>query len=72
MMCLCVSIPMQSVYVQSSGRAGYEVKMNCIFSSSICCSVTQSCPTLFNPLGYSMSGFPVLHYFLELAQTQIH
>ena len=35
------------------------------------CSVAQSCLTLCNPTDYSMPGFPVLHYLLELAQTQI-
>ena len=29
-------------------------------------SVTQSCPTLCNTMDCSMSGFPVLHYFLSL------
>ena len=31
-----------------------------------------SCLTLCNPMDYSMPGFPVLHYFLEFAQTQVH
>ena len=31
-------------------------------------SVTQSCPTLFNPMNCSTPGFPVLHYLLEFAQ----
>ena len=30
------------------------------------CSVTKSCPTLFNPMTCSMPGFPVLHYLLDL------
>ena len=34
-----------------------------------CCSVTQSCPTLYDPIDYSMPGFPVLHCLPELAQT---
>ena len=34
-----------------------------------CCSVTQLCPTLCNPMDCSMPGFPVLHYLLEFAQT---
>ena len=37
-----------------------------------CCSVTQSCPTLCNPLDGSSPGFPVLHHFPELAQTHVH
>ena len=39
-----------------------------------CCSVARSCPnpTLCDPTDCSMSGFPVLHYLLELAQTPVH
>ena len=36
-----------------------------------CCSVTQSCPTLCNPMDWSMPGFPVLHNLLELVQTHV-
>ena len=31
-----------------------------------CCSVTQLCPTLCNPMDYSTSGFPVLHHLPSL------
>ena len=49
---------------------------NCIYHrklySMLCCfSVTQSCPTLCNPEDHSTPGFPVLHYFWELAQTRV-
>ena len=37
-----------------------------------CCSITKSCPTLCNPMGCSMPGFPVYHQLLELAQTYVH
>ena len=33
-----------------------------------CCSVVQSCPTLWDPMDYSTPGFPVLHSLLEFAQ----
>ena len=36
------------------------------------CSLSQSCPTLCDPMDYSKPGFPVLHHLLELAQTHIH
>ena len=36
------------------------------------CSVTQSCLTPGNPMDCSTPGFPVLHYFLEFAQTHVH
>ena len=32
-------------------------------------SVTKLCPTLCNPMDYSMPDFPVLHYLLEFTQT---
>ena len=34
----------------------------------ICCSITESCPALGNPMDCSMPAFPILHYLLELAQ----
>ena len=36
-----------------------------------CCSVTQSCPTLCDPVDCNTPGFPVLHHLLELAQTHV-
>ena len=35
-------------------------------------SVTQLCPTLYNPMDCSTPGFPVHHQLLQLAQTHIH
>ena len=35
-------------------------------------SVTQSCPTLSNPMDCSMPGFPIHHQLVELAQTHVH
>ena len=40
-----------------------------LVSVHCCCSVTQLCPTLCDPMDCSMLGYPVLHYLLELAQT---
>ena len=37
-----------------------------------CCLVTKSYPTLCDPINCSTSGFPVLHYLLEFAQTHVH
>ena len=34
--------------------------------------VTQSCPTLCNPMDCSMPGFPVHHQLPELSQIHIH
>ena len=35
-------------------------------------SVAQSCPTLCDPVDWSMPGFPVHHQLVELAQTHVH
>ena len=37
-----------------------------------CCSVAQWCPTLCNPIDWSMLGFPVLHHLPEFAETHFH
>ena len=36
-----------------------------------CCSLTQSCLTLYDPKDCSTPGFPVLHQLPELAQTHV-
>ena len=35
-------------------------------------SVTQSCPTLCDPMNCSPPGLPVHHQFLEFTQTHVH
>ena len=40
--------------------------------NSYCCSVTQSHPTLCNPMECSTPGFPALHHLLEFVQTHVH
>ena len=37
-----------------------------------CCSITQSCLTLCNPMDCSTLGFPVLHYLTDFVQTHAH
>ena len=39
--------------------------------SDNCCSVTQSCLTLCDPMDCSTPGFPVLHYLPEFAQIHV-
>ena len=46
----------------------YFFPANCLQFSS----VTQLCPTLCDPMDYSMPGFPVHHQLPELTQTHIH
>ena len=38
---------------------------------NLCCSVSKSCLTLCNPMDCSISGFPVLNYTPEFAQTHV-
>ena len=53
-----------------------EINNSCLTRSAggalCCCSVTQLCPTLCDPVDYSTPGFPVLQYLPELAQTHVH
>ena len=37
-----------------------------------CCSITQLCPTLCNPMDCNMPGFTVLHHLPDLAKMHIH
>ena len=43
-----------------------------IFSSAQFSSVTQSCPTLCDPMNLSTSGLPVHHQLPEFIQTHVH
>ena len=43
-----------------------------IFSSVQFSSVTQSCPTLWNPMNRSTPGLPVHHQLPEFTQTHVH
>ena len=42
------------------------------FQLSCCCSVTQSCPTLCNPMNGRTPGLPVIHQHPEFTQTHVH
>ena len=44
----------------------------CCFSSVQFSSVTQSCPTLCDPMNRSMPGLPVHHQLPEFTQTHVH
>ena len=37
-----------------------------------CCSVTKSCPTLYDCVDCSIPGFPVIHYLPEFVLTHVH
>ena len=55
-------------------RIRISLKFAFCLTSFLCsyCSVAKSCLTLCDPMDYSMPGFPVLHCFLEFAQTHVH
>ena len=42
------------------------------FSSVQFSSVTQSCPTLCDPMNHSTPGLPVHHQLPEFTQTHVH
>ena len=51
---------------------GQSVRWNLASFYTWVSSVTQSCPTLCNPVDCSTPGLPVHHQFPELAQTHVH
>ena len=56
-----------------NARKNIPHKTSIILRPVICsCSVAKLCLTLCNPMDCNMPGFPVLHYFLELAQIHVH
>ena len=52
--------------------ASHSTPHFCLSQCFRCHSVTQSCPTLCNPMDCSTSGFPVLHYLGGFVQTHVH
>ena len=50
----------------------YPTVISSPLEKGCCCLVTQSCPTLCEPVDCSTPGFPVLHHHPELAQTHVH
>ena len=55
----------QDIYGKLSGKCS-EQGYDC------CCWVAHLCLTLCSPIDCSISGFSVLHYLLEFAQTHVH
>ena len=70
----CIFICKMEMYDTTSQRELWWGLANTweVFRIVCCCSVTKLCPTLFDPIECSTSGFPVLPHLLELAQTHIH
>ena len=48
-----------------------RLQIHFIHISNCCCSVTKSCPTVWDPMDYSTPGFHVLHHLPEFAQTHV-
>ena len=57
------------VHQQMNGlrRCGVYIQWN-----TCCCSVTQLCPTLRDPMDCSRPGLPVSHDLMEFAQVHVH
>ena len=62
-MCFCINRLMIPMGSEGQDQSSSQV------ATYYYCSVTRSCLTLCNPMDYSTSGSPVLHYLLEFAQT---
>ena len=54
-----------------ANRSGHLGFIFCFFKLQFS-SVTQSCPTLCDPMDCSTPGLPVHHQLPELAQTHVH
>ena len=65
-------------YLWFSGQNIFKIpvrkkkKMEVVFSSVQFSSVTQSCPTLCDPMEYSTPGLPAHHQLPEFTQTHVH
>ena len=78
---LCRATQDGCIMVESSGKKcstgegnGKPLQYSCLENpmNSQFSSVTQSCPTLCEPMDCSTPGLPVLHQLLDLAQTLVH
>ena len=54
------------------GKQTHENMLNITNHSVQFSSVTQSCPTLSNPMNRSTPGLPVHHQLPEFTQTHVH
>ena len=66
--CTLISTAALFTVVKRWGQLHIHRQMNG-YTMECCCSVTQSCLTLCDPMDISTPGFPVCHYLLEFAQT---
>ena len=64
-------LPPRGVY-NTLSRTASLTPLSWSLLSQFYCSVTQLRPTPCDPMGWNMTGFPVLHHLLEFAQTHVH
>ena len=63
---LCVTLPCS--FLASQGKPSFPG----LLPFTLFSSVTQSCPTLCDPMDCSTPGLPVHHQLPEFAQTHVH
>ena len=54
-------------HLLKAGKSNTVLTLQDTVNVDCCSSVSQSCPTLCDPMGCSTPGFPILHYILEFA-----
>jgi len=59
----------QSMALHAAASSSAQKDLFCL---EFCSSVSQSCPTLYDPMDCSITGFPVFHHLPELTQTHVH
>ena len=64
-------IYMYQFFLKIFSHLGYYRELSRV-PCAICCSVTQSCLTLCDPMDCSMPGLLVFHHLPELAHTHVH
>ena len=71
--CVCVCIEVwEEKNLRETPPFSYSFLFVMLENSFQFSSVTQSCPTLCDPMNCSMPGLPVHHQLLEFTQTHVH
>ena len=65
-----MQISLQGRY--TDGKEAHEKMLKITNCSVQFSSVTQSCPTLCDPMNHSTPGLPVHHHLPEFTQTHLH
>ena len=67
-----ISLKVESTLKVSRSTVFERKKRKVTLFCCCCCPVTKMCLTLWDPMGCSTPGFPVLHYFLDFSQIHVH